>query len=239
MNKVNFFAIILLMILLTALLPAQSRFQAGAHFSLAFPQNEFGKNVKNTGIGGDGHFLYNFPNSNIAVGAGLNFYVYGSETRSGQFSPLASEVKVDVNTSNNILAGFLMMRLQSPQDASVKPYLLGLLGFNYLFTETKISDADDWGDDDEDIASTKNYEDTALCYGGGAGLSIRVYDGRYKENSGLKAVNIDFGTRFILGDEAEYLKKGDIERINDQVIYHPSKSTTDLWTFQLGVTFDF
>jgi hypothetical protein len=111
----------------------------------------------------------------------------------------------------------------------------GLFGFNYLWTETSVKD---WEGDDDAISS-KNYDDAALSYGGGAGVMVRVYQGQKENNSGMYAINVDLGVRYLFGDEAKYLKKGDIHRENSTVTYHPSQSTTDLLTVQLGVTFNF
>ena len=92
---------------------------------------------------------------------------------------------------------------------------------------------------DEDIISSKNYDDVAMSYGGGGGLLIRVYQGRKKESKGLYAININLGFRYLFGGEAEYLKKGDIHREDGNVTYSPSKSTTDLLNVNIGIVFNF
>ncbi|MBN1998991.1 hypothetical protein JW935_15640, partial [candidate division KSB1 bacterium] len=93
-------------------------------------------------------------------------------------------------------------------------------------------------DDDDEIASNKNYEDTAMSYGGGGGLLFRVWENT-SSDSPPATVFIDIGVRYILGGEATYLKEGDIHRTKTKVTYTPSESTTDLLLINIGVSFSF
>lgn len=214
---------------------AQSPFQAGINFSLGLPQEEFKENVDNVGFGLSGHFGCQIPNTPVAVGASIGFLIYGMETRREPLSTTIPDIMVDVETTNNILTGHLLLRVQPPmQSAIFRPYLEGLFGFHYLWTETKIRD---W-EGDGAIGST-NYDDAAMSYGGGGGVMIRVYEGTKENSDGTFSVNIDLGFRYLLGGEAEYLREGDIKRENGVVTFSPSKSTTDLLVTKLGVTFTF
>lgn len=226
------------LILNVASIEAQTPFQAGVNFLMGFPQDEFSENIDNPGFGLSGHFGYQIPQTPISLGASLGFLIYGNESRREPLSPNIPDIEVTVETTNNILTGHLLMRIQpTSSHAVVKPYLEGLFGFNYLWTETRLKDSD-WDDDDDDISS-KNYDDAALSYGGGAGLMFRVYQGKKENSEGVYAINIDLGMRYLFGGEATYLKKGDIKRENNQVIYSPSQSTTDLLHAAVGVTFNF
>jgi hypothetical protein len=84
-------------------------------------------------------------------------------------------------------------------------------------------------------------DDITFGYGVGGGLMIRVYEATRKQikKHGLSAVYIDLGMRYLKGGEAEYLKEGSIVITNGDVIYNVSKSTTDIITGHIGVTFDF
>jgi len=237
MNSAKIFSVMILITLLApSLIWAQSPFQAGINFSPGFPQDEFNENVDNIGLGLSGHLCYNIPRSLIFAGASFGFLIYGRETRKEPLSTTIPDVVVNVETTNNILLGHLLLRVQPPmQYGIIKPYVEGLFGFNYLWTETKVKDWD-W---DEDVISSKNYDDAAMSYGGGAGLMIQVYQGRKKESEDLYAININLGFRYLFGGEAEYLKKGDIRREDGNVTYSRSKSTTDLLNVNIGIVFNF
>ena len=213
---------------------SQSRFQAGGSFSIAQPQNEFKDNVDKLGFGAKGFFLYNVPNSPIFIGTTMGFLIYGSTNREEPFSTTIPDVMVDVRTTNAILLGHLLFRLQYPKGA-IRPYLDGLYGFNYLATTTSIENQN-W--DDEEVASSTNCSDFTSSYGGGAGLLIRVYE-KGDKLTGPDEVFIDFGYRYLKGGEAEYLKEGSVHRENGKVTYDINKSTTDIVTWRLGVSVAF
>ncbi len=219
------------------LVMAQTPFQAGFSFMSGFPQGEFGENVKNAGVGLSGYFAYQIPRSPLVLGAGLGFLIYGSESRREPLSPNIPDIVVTVETTNNIFTGHVLARIQPIDNrAAIRPYLEGLFGFHYLWTETRLKDSG-WYDGHN--ISSKNYDDGALSYGGGAGLMFRVYQGRKENSGGIYSVNIDVGMRYLFGGEATYLKEGDIRRETNQVIYSPSRSKTDLLTAGLGVSFSF
>ncbi len=206
---------------------------------LGFPQGEFSDNVDNIGFGLGGFFGVAPSSGPIIVGAEFGFLIYGNESRKEPFSTTIPDVTVDVETSNNIVLGHLFLRLQSPV-GKVRPYVEGLVGFNYLFTRTTIKNE---SLTDDEIASSTNFDDVTMSYGTGGGVMIRVYDGRNKRRAeGRKQIDgvlIDFRIRYFSGGEAEYLKEGSIRRPNSQVEYDVEKSRTDLLTFQLGVVLSF
>jgi hypothetical protein len=49
------------------------------------------------------------------------------------------------------------------------------------------------------------------------------------------AIYLDLKGRYLFGSEAVYLKEGDVQINGAQVIYHPSKSKTDMLTVHAGV----
>lgn len=107
---------------------------------------------------------------------------------------------------------------------------------HYFFTETKVSDEDDFGE--EPIASSLNHQDVAFSYGAGGGVMFLVHQKR-EEGSKLMEVLIDFRVRYSFGGEATYLKRGSITREDGTAIIDPLRSRTDLLTYQLGVVFSF
>jgi hypothetical protein len=109
----------------------------------------------------------------------------------------------------------------------------GIIGFNYIWTETGVYDQS--GGLYDEIASSVNVSDFAFSYGLGGGLMIRLYQ---RQNSTF-AILLDLGARYLWGGKAEYLKEGDILREDGMVIYNTSFSNTDLFTTHIGVTFSF
>ncbi|HHS13779.1 MAG TPA: hypothetical protein ENN03_08465 [bacterium] len=219
---------------LAATLPlfAQAPFEAGGSLTLAFPQNEFADNVDNLGFGASGNFLARFPGSPLAIGGSFTFLIYGSETRK---EPLIPPVYVDVTTTNAIIMGHVLLRIQ-PSDGPLVPYADGLLGFNFLTTDSRIEN-----EQGEEIASSNNFRDITFGYGAGAGVKIRVHQkpDRKSWETGISAVYLDLGARYLMGGEAEYLKKGSIEIDGDDVRYTVVKSTTDILTIHAGVMMTF
>jgi len=216
----------------------QPCFGGAGHFLLGFPQGEFKDNVDRIGYGVSGEFLYSFGPTPVKIGASLGFLIYGRETREEPFSTTIPDVTVDVTTSNNVLLGHFLIRLQ-PRVGPIRPYLDGLVGFNYLFTQTKIESQEG---QDQDIATSTNFDDFAFSYGGGGGIMIKVYDGTKKRKpskGGLTAVLVDARVRYLKGSEAEYLKEGSIGREDTEVTYDVIKSNTDLLTVQIGAIFEF
>jgi len=125
----------LIFFLFTSLGYSRERFQTGINFTLGFPQGEFNENLDNTGLGGTGYFMYKFPKTVISVGASVGVLVYGSDTREELLESSIPEVIVDVTTRNYILMSHFFVRAQPP-GGYFRPYLDGLIGFNYIWTET-------------------------------------------------------------------------------------------------------
>lgn len=224
-------------LLLTAPAIHAQHLQASINFLLGQPQNEFQDNVEDLGFGLGGNFGYHFGTSPIMIGAEVQYMIYGSQTRREPFNDNIPDVTVEVETSNNILLFHALARLQSPS-GTFRPYLDGLLGLNYFFTETSVRDEDGF---DEPIASSTNQEDVALSYGAGGGVMLQVHKSRHPETGGvrLREVLIDFRIRYLFGGEATYLKEGSITVNNGQLAIDALRSRTDLLTYQLGVSFNF
>ena len=208
-------------------------FQAGINFLLGQPKGEFKENVEDLGFGIGGMFAFRPGNSPVMIGVDIEYMLYGSETRQEPFSHTIPDVTVEVETRNNILLTHALLRLQG-NSGIFRPYLDGLIGMHYFFTETKVRDEDDFV---EPIASTTNQQDIAFSYGGGGGVMFLVH--QEQGGSKLTEVFIDFRVRYSFGGEATYLKKGSITRKNGTAIIDPLRSRTDLLTYQLGLVFTF
>jgi len=222
--------VLLLLIVLSLAAPSfsQNQFNVGLNFMTAFPQEEFKDNVDQVGFGGSLDFVYRLSESPLGIGAYFAYLVYGSSTRREPWSLTIDDVFVRVTTTNSIMLGHLLLRVQ-PGRGAVQPYVDGMLGFTLLSTDTKIRD-----DDEEiEIADSNNMRDTAFSYGFGGGLKIRVHEFDMADNESEEKMGtlfIDIGVRYIRGGEAEYRKEGSQE---------VKRSDTPLVTGHLGVSIAF
>ena len=166
----------------------------------------------------------------------LGWMNYGSETRREPFSTTIPDVTVDVNTTNNIVQAFLVLRGRMPK-GPIQLYGDAFVGLNYLYTETRISDTDDFT---EDIASTTNQDDAAFAYGFGGGVMVPVFTRQANSGGGRPMqILLDGGLRYIMGGEAEYLKTGSIRREGGVVAFDTIKSKTDMLRMHLGLVIRF
>lgn len=209
-----------------SLVQAQS---GGLYFSLAFPMGEFKENVKQTGVGLTGEFFFLTPKRKLPVGLGLNlgYYVYGIEKRSEPWSSTIPDVRVDIERTNN-LTNFHLVFLIAPEYGKFRPYLEGLFGGSYFFTKSSVKSRYN----EEVIAEDVNFDDWAWSYGVGGGLTYLVSG---DPNINNDAIFIDLKVRYLLGSEAEYLKKGSIRIESGRLYYDVNKSKTDLLSAHLGV----
>lgn len=203
-------------------------FQAGVDFITVVPRGEFKENVGNNGYGAGGNFLVRLGSSPLLVGGDLGLVVYGSESRDEVISTTIPNVRVRVQTDNNIFLSHFLLRLQ-PRRGRVRPYADGLIGLKRLFTRTSIRDTFD----DEELAGSTDLSDTTLSYGFGGGIQIQL-------NSRDKpAILLDGKVRYLRGGQADYLRKGSIRQVNGGVVYDVLSSRTDVVAVQIGVTFRF
>ena len=237
----------LLYILFTVLLFGFSDIRAqevqfGLDFQVGVPQNEFSDQLGDRlGVGLGGFFGYRFGNTPVMLGADLGFMNFGTESRQEPWSTTIPDATVDVENSYNLVHGDLLLRIIPPERA-FRPFADGLFGFNYFFTETKIRDRGTAGADDV-IASDTNFRDTALSYGFGGGFQLRIYSDDGTGNNGESAtqtpysVHLHFLARYMIGQEAEYLREGSIQRGDDgSVTYDVLQSETDMLHFRVGIT---
>lgn len=212
-----------------------------ASFIVAQPTGAFYDNLGRAGVGGNLYLGLGFNQSPFAIGIDFSFAIYGSNTQTVPFSRTIRSVTVDVTTTNNFVQPHLVLRLQQPEGI-VRPYLDGLVGFKYLFTETRIRDEDRF--DNDEIASSTNFDDVAFSYGAGAGLDVRLYRFRSTEPKGPRALYLKLGAQYLLGGEAEYLREGELEDLNDNGVIDDTdldirRSRTNTFIPQIGVALTF
>lgn len=229
-------AIAVVMLALAPFAFGQERFQASLNFLMGYPQNEFRANVDRTFYGLSGEFFYRLQRSPLSLGISLEYLNYGNETQTERWDAEDPEVWVDVITRNSLFSAAAVLRL-SPEVGFFRPYVEGLVGFNYLFTYTSGSDDDAWSE--EDIATTTNFDDWTLTYGAGAGAILRVLDIRNHQDRSIFCLNLELGLRYLKGGTAEYLLENGFLRDRGSLTNSPLTSTTDLVKSRLGIVFLF
>ncbi|MEZ4700114.1 MAG: hypothetical protein R2834_07270 [Rhodothermales bacterium] len=212
---------------------AQVRPRAGIDFAVGVPVGDFSDSVGHPGFGISGMGLLQFGSSPAMLGIDLGYLVYGFERRTEPFSTTIPDVRVRVETTNNIALGHLFFRFQ-PTANRVQPYAQALLGFKYLFTQTSIKDIGS----DEDVASSTNFDDIAASYGIGAGVDF-VLGSTTSETGHTTSFLLHVGADYLLGGNASYLKRGSIRRENGQVTFDVLESRTDVVLPRIGVDFTF
>ncbi|MBD3236068.1 MAG: hypothetical protein GF330_05150 [Candidatus Eisenbacteria bacterium] len=246
----------LMLLVLVALLPPAAdaactgRIEGDAAFAVGLPQGDLADEVDNTGFGGHLNGGLSFERVPLMIGVGFGALEIGREERKEPFSTTIPDVTVDVITNHRIIYGHVLLRLQ-PTRGVVRPFLDGLVGFKNFRTTTRIESEE--GFEDETVAESTNSDDTALSYGIGGGLQVRVHSktvpcGEAEKQAaeagelfagGQFNIYVTGGAWYLLGGEAEYLKEGSIRRENGAVIYDLSKSSTDVLMIYLGVTLSY
>lgn len=215
------------------------------HFDLDFnvgvPQGEFSDEIDRLGWGLGLMGGYKIPETPLMVGLDFGFMNFGIETRTEPLSTTIPDITVEVENSYNLVNGNLLFRLSGPS-STFRPYIDGLFGFNYFFTQTVLRERGAFSE--EDIIRDTNFDDVSLSYGFGTGANLRVYNGANQDRAtesdiSLRSVYLNAGVRYMFGREAEYLQEGSISRNNGNVAYDVTQSETDLLYFKFGVNFTF
>ena len=219
---------------------AKWRFQAGGNLTIGFPQEEFKEKVESNGVGFTGYGAVGIPNTPLLFGGSLGGIVYGRETWKERLISTVP-VLVDVTTSNKLIWGHLLVRLQ-PQRGKILPYVDGLFGFANFRTTTSITAEYDF----TPIAESTNFDEYTSSYGAGAGVMFKVYSHQPEEIERHKGFNlcVDLGLRYLVGGETQYLKEGSIHVIEDRddpprIAITPEESATDIVSGHIGVSFFF
>jgi hypothetical protein len=192
------------------------------------PQADFRNEINRAGLGIGLTGGYQFPRSPVQVGAKFGFMNYGIDRRNAPLSTTIPDITVRVENQYNIVQGHGYMRL-IPPTGPFRPYMEGLAGFNYLFTQTAIYER---GSNEEKLTDT-NFDDTAFSYGLGGGFKVLLY-----ADAGSN-MYLDMRANYMFGNSATYLKKGSITVENGQAYYDAYRSATDMLLLQVGVSITF
>ena len=239
MNTLRVSLIIAIVSLLMVQQSHARQWQGSIDLNLGAPQAEFSEQLDRTGVGIGLTAGYQFNDSPFILGFDFGFMNFGIDSREEPLSSNIPDLTVRVENSYNLVNGNIVLRAITGE-ASVRPFLEGLVGFNYFYTQTTIRER---GFGNEDVLQDTNFDDFALNYGFGGGAMFRVWRNR-DANSGtdtnpIQSVYINVASRYLFGNEAEYLQEGSISTGNGGVTYDVSRSETDLLYFKLGVGFKF
>lgn len=201
-----------------------SRGAAGASFSYGRPVGDF-HNYVEQGFGFDGFFRWNADRQGIlSLRVDGGFLAYGNETKRVPLSStIGGRILVDLTTSNNIVWFGLGPQVTLPLPV-MRPYVNAAAGFSYFFTESSVEGSNN----NEEFASTNNYDDGTFAWGAGGGLLIpfRMRGGEWA---------IDLGVRYHGNGEVQYLREGGIEDMPDGSIrLNPIRSEANLLTYRIG-----
>ena len=123
----------------------------------------------------------------------------------------------------------------------LRPYVDGLVGFNYFFTQTTLEERGSVSG--EHVMSDTNFDDFTFSYGLGAGLNLRVYQyAGFQDERGTAsptALYLNGSVRYMFGRSAEYMRKGSVQVEDGEVFYDVLESATNLLYFKIGVVFQF
>lgn len=223
-----------------SVLPASAQHEGMIGLALSFPQGELDENT-DTGFGFAGSYTYALTsNRSVGIGGALSVLTYGSTERRVPLSTTIPDIRVDVETSNNM--GFLqgMLQLKAPTGA-VKPYGNLTGGLAWFSTTTTLRDTRF----DEEVISDTNQSDATWVVGAGGGLQVRVWTGQPSPSRGNEPAGeparayVDVGARYMKGGEVEYLKEGPLVTPGGDVEIDPVVSDIELTQLTIGVTFEF
>jgi hypothetical protein len=162
----------------------------------------------------------------LSVRGSLGFINYGSETL--RFCSVYScRVGMDLDTRNDIL--FLGVGPElGVQLGPIRPYARGSLGIGYFLTTSGLSGSDDWTG--HSYANTNNFDDLVFQKRLGAGLGLRLSNGR-------RPVWLDIGADYHHNGTATYLREGDIvDQPDGSIVIYPRRTEANLWSFRVGVS---
>ncbi|MBW7996521.1 MAG: outer membrane beta-barrel protein [Candidatus Glassbacteria bacterium] len=232
----------LLILVLAVLLipsPASARLEAGLGLSLGWPSGDFQDEV-DFAWGGGGRVGWSFGEVSPAkatVFLDVNYLNYGRERRVEPFSYTIPDVFVDVIT-DNYLIHFSPGISVGLRNGPFRPYAEVYGGLTYIATKTKIENR---SLPSVPIAESTNFNDYTYNFGFGGGLKIRLWQSKDSVPAvDLREALLDIKLSYVKGGEAEYLKKGSIERLENATIrYGTVRTATDIVQARIGVYLTF
>ncbi len=227
---------------------SQAQGHLSANFRMGIPQGEMADNVSTIAYGGGANVLVPIGGnkSPILLGGEFQFSLYGRTTKQLQTPPLFGlSRRYRIATNNNFASVHGTIRLKPNFDNFlVEPYLDGLLGVNFFYTATTITDITnnnvntDPNDPDNNNPGISNrtpeHNDNALSYGGAVGFLI-----------GKGPIRLDLRCVYLLGGVASYVDRESVQidptanNGQGQVTFDKKTSRTDMIMPSIGICFMF
>jgi hypothetical protein len=208
---------------------AKPTFQAGWYFSTGFPQKEFGDNLSEIPSGWGLEFNADIPSTILTIGGSFHRLRYGFQDG----SLIISKIPVNFEEENTILQWHFVFKMRSMY-GSIRPYVEGLVGFNYFSTQTSLTDPVTG----HGLVRANKIDHLAWSYGGGFGFLLKIY--QLKANGLGEMIFLDVKTRFIRGETAQYSSTVDEPVLSEE--YPPQqifRSETDVLNVQVGLVITF
>ena len=198
-----------------------------------FPVGAFNNRVSQEGFALGIYYGVKLRKAPIFVGFELSGGLYGY-THRHEYLDGIPEVRLDVETLNNIVQGHFLLRAEARRGV-VRPFVEGLAGFSYFYTDTTISEHEfPW----DEVASDINSGDLTVAAGAGGGLAIHLGWSRVRyPDRPRRETLIDIKVRYMAGGRAKYLKQGSIVVVGDELTYSYDESATSFITVQVGLSF--
>lgn len=243
----------------TTIAPETSALYFNINFNLGVPIGEYKTYNDEIAPGGGFDILFQ-PHVKVPLLVGFNmaFMSGGSQIQRETLTAdiVAGNTVIEtlyfpmrVETYNTIIGGNVSLRVQAPTNF-VKPYVEGLVGFNYFGTNTSVYDESEEfylsEADNPLITSSNQNSDWTYSFGGAAGMLIQINE----------SIFIDVRAAYRLGGNAQYYVEDDIE--DWELVFNtvptepddfedddlsisaiPKESKTDMIVGTIGLTFKF
>ena len=206
-------------------------FNIDLSFAMGTPKGSFSNALDRNLYGIDMALTYQLQGTPLHFGMGLQYQNFGWSESYDYYS-----FDGKVRTTHDMISPHLLMRIEAPLSyiSIVSPFVEGIVGFNYLYTESKVVDF--WSD--EETPGTINYDHATPSYGIGGGLRIRLFEEFDFDGDYLKIAFL-IKTRYMVGGEAVYLKEGGLTSTSSGLNYNLERSRTDLVTLNFGFVLSF
>ena len=194
--------------------------------SLAVPQGDFSSHLGTAAYGLSIFGGVQVRSTPVTFGIEGSVYEYGRENFHVPISDAVPDISHRFTTVNQFITVHWVTRLQWRKEL-VKPYVEGLLGLKYFYTQTSLNGSYDY----YTVPSTTNLGDIAFSYGVGGGLDVAAWRA-FDVN-----IRIHAGVRYLLGGPTEYLTKGAIMRSGGDYAHKAIQSRTDVLLPTIGLSF--